>query len=127
MNFALDPRPRLRRREIHVHKMVKETAEQLAHELFDAIMTRQGDIWDAFRAQFPGRTTAQLERIFVAHHWPKAIPTARATLAGMLHQGVSPGLDEATKMSIHEALAADATLMRGRSKPVVLPQDEEKA
>lgn len=95
----------------HAHKLVKETAEAMAHELYDTMM--KDDFWYRYWKKSNPRIAdqpKQLEMAFVRKNLPKLLPQARATLAQMLR--TTP--DEKLKETIYEALILDATLVRGR-------------
>lgn len=105
---------RIERRQIrvaHAHKRVAEVAKELTHDLFDRLM-QNPEIEAAWKARFPEDSTSRLEDRFVDMYWGKAIPAARATLAGLLRSD----LPEALKSEIFEALSNDATMTRGRSR-----------
>lgn len=94
----------------HCHVMVAEVAKAAAHELYDTLMfdNALNELW---RKRYPNLGSKKLEDKFVAMYWGKCIPFARATLAQLLR---SP-IDDRQKESIVEALALDATLIRGRT------------
>ena len=94
----------------HCHVMVADVAKAAAHELYDALMfdNMLNELW---RKRFPNLGPKKLEAKFVSMFWGKCIPFARATLAQLLR---SP-IDDRQKESIVEALALDATLIRGRT------------
>ncbi len=96
--------------QIHAHKQVYETATEMAHELYDKLMSDNA-LAEAWRRQNPECTPKQLENRFVAKHRAKCIPAARATLAAML----TGPYDDAFKSRVHEALVLDMTLKRGRA------------
>lgn len=93
----------------HAHYLVKETAEGMAHELYDHMM--QDDKWyDFWKKKNPGLNSKQLEEVFVKRNLSILLPQARATLAQMLRGSE----DGALKETIYEALLLDFTLVRGR-------------
>lgn len=95
----------------HAHKLVKETAEAMAHELYDTMM--KDDFWYNYWKKANPRIASQprqLELAFVRKNLSKLLPQARATLAQMLRDTH----DESLKETIYEALLLDATLVRGR-------------
>ena len=95
----------------HCHKMIRSVAQACAGELYEVLM---GDdvMYASWKKANPGLTVKQLETRFVAKHWGRCVPAARATLALMLRNGV----DTATGEAIMEALTLDSTLMRGRAR-----------
>ncbi len=98
--------------QAHAHKLVAQTAQGQAHQIWDAIMTSRGDIYDKFKAQHPECTTSkELETLFVAKLWPTMLGEARATLALMLR---NPHIDDLQKAAIYDALLLDHTLIVGR-------------
>lgn len=97
---------------IHAHKLVAECAHELAHIVFDNLMSNDA-IWTEWKRQHPGATRKGLESIFVKRYVAQCLPAARATLGGMLAQPY----DEDLKDRILEALIADKTLIAGRANP----------
>lgn len=95
----------------HAHFLIKETAEAMAHELYDTMMS-DNRWYDYWKAQNPGLDTKQLEDAFVRRNLSRLLPQARATLAQML-RGSN---DDALKETIYDALLKDATLVRGRTQ-----------
>lgn len=99
--------------QMHAHNMVASVAVNAAYELYETLM---GDnvMYDAWKRKHPGKSAKALALLFVRDNVERCIPIARATLAGLL---TSPTLSEEHKESIVEALALDATLMKGRAQP----------
>lgn len=95
----------------HCHKLVAETAKDMAHNLYSDLMANN-QLYSAWKTQNPGLTGKALENRFVAKNWGKCLEAARAMLALMLRGPC----DESLKSTIHEALVLDATLIRGRAK-----------
>ncbi len=98
-----------RQRIAHAHSLVAETAQTMAHELFEKTMQDNG-FYSEFLKNNPGRTLGELERMYTAKMWPVLVEQARATLAGMLAKPI----DEDAKERIMEALVLDNSLVRGR-------------
>ena len=99
----------------HCHKLIAETAQAMAHELYDTLM--HNNQWYArWRKNNPGASAKALESRFVARNWGKLVPGARATLAGMLNGPT----DQTLKEQIYEALLFDSTLTRGRGNTRVI-------
>lgn len=94
------------------HKQVAAVAREAAGQLFDTLMGCN-EIYEAWKFRNPGLDRKALERLFVSTFSPDCVPFARATLAHMLSL---PGIDETTKMSIHEALVLDAQLPGRQSR-----------
>lgn len=101
-----------KRGEAHAHKQVAEVAKGMAHEIFDQIMTKRGDIFDRLKAQNPEMSTKELEAFFVAKLYPTLLDEARAVLTGMLRDPSNSHLHS----DIYEALLLDNTLLRGRGR-----------
>ncbi len=99
------------RKVAHCHKMIAETAQGMAHVLFDELMARN-EIFDQFKEQHPGLSTKEMETLFVTRMWSRLIEPARATLAAMLRGPYS----EEMKEDIMDALVRDKSLMRGRGR-----------
>lgn len=87
------------------HKMIAETAKQMAFELYDTLM--QDNNWYAlWKGQNPRLSPESLAKRFVARNWGQLVPSARATLVEMLRRP----LDEALKEEISQALILDNSL-----------------
>jgi hypothetical protein len=102
--------PSTSRPSAHAHSLVHQTTVEMAHELYDTMMS--DNAWyDLWKSQNPGLTPRGLADRFVARNLSKLLPQARAVLAGMLG---NPMTDPATKDQIYAALTLDNTLLRGR-------------
>lgn len=97
----------------HCHKLIAQVAHEAAAELYEVVMANN-QVRAEWKRQHPGLSDKGLLNAFVARNWGKCIPLARTTLGLMLRQ---PSISEAQKEEIVEALALDATLMRGRQNP----------
>lgn len=98
----------------HAHKLVRETAVAMGHELYDVMM--QDDMWyNRWRRANPELSSAALEEKFVRANLGKLLPQARATLAAMLRGPVNSAVD-IDKELIYDALLKDSTLVRGRKQ-----------
>lgn len=104
-----------RSKAAHCHVMIRETAQALAHELYDQLM-KDDNIFKAWKAQNPGLNAKALEATFVASKWGLCVEPARTTLTLLLRGN----LDEAVKDSIYTALCLDRTLVRGRQDPPMI-------
>jgi len=93
----------------HVHKLVHQTAVEMAHQLYDHMMM-DNRWYEQWKRANPGLSSRGLADRFVAKNLSKMVPQARATLAGMLRTCS----DESIKEDIYEALLLDRTLIRGR-------------
>lgn len=93
----------------HAHWLVRNTAVEMAHELYDTMMT-DNEWYKVWKKQNPGLDKSELETRFVERNLSQLLPQARATLAGMLRTTV----DERLKEEIYQALILDATLVKGR-------------
>lgn len=102
-----------RGKQMHAHKLVAETAQGMAREVWDKIMTTRGDIFARWKAQpdNEGLSTKELEDKFCAKLWPTLLDEARTTLGAMLS---NPSIDPLQKEQIYESLCLDSTLLRGR-------------
>lgn len=109
--------------QAHCHKLIAKTAKEAAGQLYELVMS-DNTVRDEWKRQNPGASDRELELRFIAKNWGKCLGFARATLALMLR---SP-MEEALKLEVVEALALDATLMRGRgqSENPFLPNIVEK-
>ena len=95
--------------ELHAHKLVAETAENMAHELYD-VMMQDNEWYSVWKKCHPGLSVKGLETAFVRRNLTQLIPKARAILAAML----TGPYDDDMKDKIHEALLLDWTLIKGR-------------
>lgn len=98
-------------RKVHAHKLVEQTAREMAHAIWDEAMSRDNELYRGVLRANPDCTVAQVELRFVRAILPRLLASARTTLAGML----GPGGNENLKPQIYEALLKDAALARGRS------------
>lgn len=96
----------------HAHKLVAQTATQMAHEVYDELM-RRNDWYALWKEGHPGASAKGLEELWVRRHWGDFVEGARATLAAAL----AGPLPEHLKEEISEALILDNTLIRGRANP----------
>jgi hypothetical protein len=99
----------------HCHRQIREVAIEAATELYETLMDNN-ELRAAWKQQNPGCGEKALLDKFVAKHWSRCIPFARATLATMLHPSRIAALDPATADNIIEVLRLDATLRRGRGR-----------
>lgn len=94
----------------HAHWLVRNTAVEMAHELYDTLMA-DNEWYKTWKKQNPSLDRAELETRFVEKNLAGLLPQARATLAGMLRTT----MDERLKEEIYQALILDATLVKGRA------------
>lgn len=96
----------------HCHKMIRDVAQAMAHEVYDELM-KDNEWYKIWKKKNYGASQKALEERFVRAVWPGLIEQARATLAQML----SGPLDANLKDQIYEALLLDNTLIYGRQNP----------
>lgn len=96
--------------EVHVHKMIRATAIEMAGSLYDDLMSQNPGLYAMWKASCPNLTPRRLEAMWIELMWPKLIDKARATLANML----ATNINEELKSQISDALIADNQLRRGR-------------
>ena len=72
------------------------------------------EVWERWQAQHPGFSRRHLELAFVKKYLAAFVAPARALMASRLVGAV----DEGVKEAIYEALILDATLVRGRGRPL---------
>lgn len=105
----MSEKKRQRFRVCAVHEQVRETAVEMAHEFYSALM--QDDmLYEIWKKRHPNMKGEALENQFVKENLSKFIPQARTTLTLMLQ---NPSVPEEMKASIHEALVLDSTLKMG--------------
>ena len=100
--------------QLAAHKLIAETAVGMAHELYD-LMMQDNQWWQQWQRQNPGATRKAMENRFVKRNLPLLLPQARASLAKCLQPGMAPGLSEAQKDEILEALVLDNQLVEARA------------
>lgn len=84
----------------HAHKMIAQTAKEMAQEVYESWASRSNDFYSENRSM----------EEYVKECWPLYLQAARAALAQML----ATNIDEDLKNQIHDALIKDASLRRGR-------------
>jgi hypothetical protein len=104
-----------KRRVKHCHPLVADAAVGIIMESYEGLM-HHNEHWEAFKRQFPEATAKELEQIYLEHNWGKGVEAARVVLARMLDPAAAPGIDEASRERIHEALILDRSLQMGRFK-----------
>lgn len=102
------------RQTIYGHKLVVDTAVQMAHELYDSMMM-QNQWWEEWKQLNPDASRYTLEKRFVEKNLPLLVPQARAALAKCLAPGQAPGLTERQKEEIAQALILDNQLVAARA------------
>jgi hypothetical protein len=100
-----------RSRTLLVHKQVQKVAKEAAANLYESLMSRDNELYAAWKKKCGPCTEAEWERRFIEKYWPSCVEFARATMARLLE---SPTIDESTKEEIMEALKLDNTLTIGR-------------
>jgi hypothetical protein len=98
-------------RTVHVHKLIRATAIEMAASLYSDVM-RDNRIYAEWKRVCPELTPTMCEAMFLELMWPKLIPKARATLAQMLGGNHS----EELKQTIYAALIDDNGLVVGRNR-----------
>lgn len=96
--------------QAHAHKMVAETAKQMAGALYEKVMKSNVAYSEWLELNSDITDARELELRFIKLMIPKLLGEARANLASLLRTPISAEL----KDSIHEALVLDNTLRRGR-------------
>ena len=84
----------------HANKMVAETAQKMAEEVYESWASRSDEFYKE----------NQDLKTYVSSCWPLYLDAARATLAQLLTTNIADTL----KDQIHDALVRDTTLRRGR-------------
>lgn len=95
-----EPLVKLPGKGAHAHKMVAETAQKMAEEVYESWASKSDEFY---------KEHSDLKS-YVASCWPLYMDAARATLAQLLTTNIADTL----KDQIHDALIRDATLRRGR-------------
>jgi hypothetical protein len=97
---------------MHVHKLVRKVAIEMAGQMYDDVMTQNNDLYVEWKRQCPDLTPERLQIMWIELAWPQLVlnGSVRATLARLLTTSLDPDL----KREIYDALVKDATLRRGR-------------
>lgn len=95
---------------LHAHFLVAETAEKIAHEMYEEIM-KDNKIYNRFKRMCPDLTPEELQKRWVKVAVPQLLEQARHTLADLLTTNLADDL----KNTISDALIKDNSLRRGRS------------
>lgn len=101
------------RRSLHAHRAVYDQAVEITLSLYEELM-RVDEVRKQWKAKHPEAKEKVLVRLFVKKYVFQAVPAARAMMAAQL----ATVKDEALKAALYEALTLDATLMRGRGRPL---------
>lgn len=102
------------RPQAHAHKLIYETAREMAHELYSTMMS-DNEWYRVWKARNPGASPKALESRFVNANVSQLLPGAREALAACL---ALPGFPEDQKDQILQALILDNTLKLGRGRMV---------
>lgn len=94
----------------HCHFLVAKVAKEMAGTVFEEKAKQSNQEYLALREAYPDKTSAQLQKMFIAKNWYLFVPAARSILAQMLR---SP-IEDAMKADIEEALIKDNALRFGR-------------
>jgi hypothetical protein len=92
------------------HKLVVETAKELAHAMYGDIMQADNTLYAGWKQQCAELTPACAEQLFVELMYPKLIEQARATLGRMLGDPTMQAVHE----TLYEALTKDYLFTQGR-------------
>jgi hypothetical protein len=93
---------------VHRHKLIVETAREMAQSLYEEVM-HDNAIYDKWKELCPELTREFARERFVELMLPRLCDAARDTLAGMLAIPAHAHLHE----SIYHALLGDSSLARG--------------
>jgi hypothetical protein len=111
--LALADRASRATRRVYAHEQVLSLATEMAHEVYDEIMSSDNELYSDWKALCPDLTPEKCEALFVEQLIPHLLEPARATLARMLAMPQYEHLHE----SIYDALCKDNILRQGRMAP----------
>lgn len=94
----------------YCHKLVRETAQRLAGEVYEAAM-RDNDNYATWKLLCNDLDDKYMLAEWIKLMWPRMLDDARHTLAGLLSQPIDEGL----KKAIHDALIKDGEI-RGQGR-----------
>lgn len=102
-------------RKVAAHELVLKTARDMAHELFDEVMTGNNELYKGWKELTDAGqlTPAQAERLFVELISPKLLEPARAILANMLSNPALAHLHE----TIYQSMLLDNSIRASRVAP----------
>ena len=100
-------------RKLYAHKLVVKTARDMAHALYEEIMSKNNNLYNDWKSQCEDLTPEKSEELFCEMMYPKLLEPARATLASMLRQAANEHLHQ----TLYEALCQDYILRQGRVAP----------
>ena len=102
-------------RNVTAHKLVLKTAQDMAFELYEEVMSGSNDMYKGWKELVANGqlTTKQAERMFVALVAPKLLEPARAILAHML---ADPSLAH-LHADIYDSILLDNSVRAGRVAP----------
>jgi hypothetical protein len=102
-------------RNISAHKLVLKTAQDMAFELYEEVMSGSNEMYKGWKELVDNGklTPKQAERMFVALVAPKLLEPARAILSHMLGDPQFAHLHE----GIYDSILLDNTLRAGRIAP----------
>jgi hypothetical protein len=104
---------RAAKRELPCHKLIRDTARDMAEELYEVVM-KNNAIYEHWKRCCPELTRDIARALFVDMMYPKLIEEARATLAALL---ATNAIDEHRKTVIYDALVQDEPLRQRRLMP----------
>jgi len=102
-------------RQITAHKLVLETAQKMAHELYDEVMSGSNEMYRGWKERCDAGelTREEGEKLFVQLIAPKLLEPARAILAHMLSDNSLSHLHS----EIYEAMLLDNAIRAARVTP----------
>lgn len=101
------------KRELPCHRLIRDTARDMAEELYEVVM-KNNAIYEHWQRCCPELTRDLARAMFVEMMLPKLIESARATLAALL---ATNAVDEDRKTVIYDALVQDEPLRQQRLRP----------
>ena len=105
-------------KKVAAHSLVLKTAREMAHELFDEVMSGNNELYKGWKelCDNGNLTKEKAERLFVELISPKLLEPARAILAAMLANPAYAHLHESiyTSMLLDNAIRASRVAPTGR-------------
>ncbi len=112
-------------RKFMAHKLVVETAREMARELYASVMRADNALYADWKSKCAELTPAKAEELFVELMFPKLIEPARATLAKMLGDPTLKAVHE----TLYEALTKDYLFTgarKGRARELLTIAEDGK-
>lgn len=104
-------------RQLNAHKLVWKTAQDMAANLYEEVMSGNNEMYAGWKNQWPEKSAEERQKLFVAAIAPKLLEPARAILAAILADPTKAHLHEA----IYDSMILDNAVRASRTAPTGRP------